>query len=217
MSSPLDPLGRDGTPSAFLIADPVLAPLIERLGPAPIGARPPFIALVRAVISQQISTKAAQAIAGRLEARLGFEPEPLASARLDALRRVGLSRSKARYVRNIARFALNGGFEGLNTVPDDDVVSRLTAIPGVGAWTAQMVMIFALGRPDVWPVGDAGIQRAARLMYRVRTARQLEKLGERFCPWRSHAAWYLWRALEQAVNQSVRRSSGLAGGRSGGR
>lgn len=91
---------------------------------------------------------------------------------------------------------MDGGFESLEDLSEHDVSERLTAIHGVGPWTAHMVMIFGLGFPDIWPVGDAGIQRAARLLYRVRSHNGLVRLGNRFRPARSYAAWYLWRALD---------------------
>ncbi|HSE66406.1 MAG TPA: hypothetical protein VLB12_05450, partial [Gemmatimonadales bacterium] len=82
--------------------------------------------------------------------------------------------------------------------PDAEVVERLTSVKGIGAWTAEMFLIFSLNRPDVWPVGDGGIQRAALNLYRIRSPRSLQKLGERFRPVRTHAAWYLWRSLDEA-------------------
>jgi DNA-3-methyladenine glycosylase II len=180
-----------------LSRDPEMAALLRRHGPAPIGDRPLFLALVRAVAAQQLSAKAASTILGRVEARIGLEPRALAGARSDRLRRCGLSAAKARTLRELARRALAGELDALQGLGDEDVRERLLAIRGVGPWTVQMVMIFALGRPDVWPTGDAGIQRAALRVYGV-SREELEALGERFRPWRSHAAWHLWRALDPA-------------------
>ena len=111
------------------------------------------------------------------------------------LRRHGLSQAKAGTLREVAKLADIGAFDDLDSLSDDDVRERLTAIKGIGPWTAHMVMMFALGRPDVWPVGDVGIQRAARQLYNADGRDALEILGERFRPYRSHAAWYLWRSL----------------------
>jgi DNA-3-methyladenine glycosylase II len=180
-----------------LSRDPEMAALLRRHGPAPIGERPLFLALARAVAAQQVSASAAQAILGRVEARIGLEPAVLARARGDRLRRCGLSAAKARTLRDLARRAEAGELDVLQALGDEEVRERLLAIRGVGPWTVQMVMIFALGRPDVRPTGDAGIQRAALRVYGA-DREALEALGERFRPWRSHAAWYLWRSLDAA-------------------
>jgi DNA-3-methyladenine glycosylase II len=177
------------------MADPTMAALVRRLGPAPVGGRPLFAALVRALVAQQISAAAARSVYARLEEGVGVAPAPIAAARIDRLRRCGLSGAKARALRGAARSALRGELDALPALPDDAVRERLLELRGVGPWTAQMVMIFGLGRPDVWPVGDAGIQRAALDLYGVGPD-GLGALGERFRPWRSHAAWYLWRSLD---------------------
>ena len=177
--------------------DPTMASLVERHGPAPVGERPLFAALVRAVVAQQVSAAAARSILARVEARFGVEPAPLARARADALRRCGLSGAKAATVRDLGRRALRGELDGLAGLDEGAARERLLAIRGVGPWTVQMVELFALGRADIWPVGDAGIQRAALALYGV-PRDELEGLGERFRPYRSHAAWYLWRSLDAA-------------------
>jgi DNA-3-methyladenine glycosylase II len=175
---------------------PVMAGLVAR-HPAPeLEPRPPFHSLVDAIVSQQISGKAAASILARLESRVPIRPVALAAADPRRLRRAGLSRAKARYVRELARFAAAGGLQGLRRLDDEAVVERLTAVDGVGVWTAQMFLIFSLNRPDVWPTGDGGVQRAARNLYGVKSRTGLERLGERFRPVRTHAAWYLWRSLE---------------------
>ena len=178
-----------------LSRDPEMAALVRCHGPAPIGERPLFLALARAVAAQQVSASAAQAILGRVEARIGLEPASLAAVRAERLRRCGLSAAKARTLRDLARRAEAGELDGLSALGDDEVRERLLAIRGVGPWTVQMVMIFALGRADVWPTGDAGIQRAALRLYGA-AREELDGLGERFRPFRSHAAWYLWRSLD---------------------
>lgn len=177
---------------------PVMSGLCERHGPVRLEPKPAFESLVDAIVSQQISGRAADAILGRLREKVTLQPERLANANLRRLRSVGLSRAKATYVREFARFAVGGGMEGIETLDDEEVKRRLVSVKGIGAWTAEMFLIFSLNRPDVWPVGDGGIQRAARKLYRVRSLGSLEKLGDRFRPVRTHAAWYLWRSLDEA-------------------
>ncbi len=174
-----------------------MARLVRRHGPAPIGSRPLFVALVRAIVSQQLSTHAAAAILGRLEQRVGMDPARLSRVRPATLRKLGLSDTKTACVRDVARRLVRGELDDLARLSDDDVTRRLVEIRGIGPWTAHMVMIFSLGRPDIWPVGDVGIQRAARNLYGV-DLDGLEELGERFRPYRSHAAWYFWRSLHEA-------------------
>jgi DNA-3-methyladenine glycosylase II len=176
--------------------DPIMSGLVELHGPVDLDPRPAFETLLRSIVSQQISTQAAETITGRLQQRVNLAPAAIARAHPQRLRAAGLSHAKARYVVELARFALDGGLEGLEVLDDEGVVERLTSVCGIGVWTAEMFLIFALNRPDVWPVGDGGIRRAARTLYRVRAPRSLMRLGERFRPWRSHAAWYLWRSLE---------------------
>jgi DNA-3-methyladenine glycosylase II len=151
---------------------------------------------MRAIVSQQLSTHAAQSILQRIESRYGLDARKLSRARVRTLRSLGLSETKAHTLRRVAKMSAAGELDDLDAMSDDAVAERLTAIKGIGPWTCHMVMIFSLGRPDVWPVGDAGIQRAARTLYKATDAAKLERLGERFRPFRSHAAWYLWRSLE---------------------
>ena len=172
-----------------------MARLVKRHGPAPVGSRPLFTALVRAIVSQQLSTHAAAAILGRIEQRVGLEPGKLSRVRPTTLRKLGLSGTNTACVRDVAKRMVRGELDDLSALSDEDVSGRLMEIRGIGPWTAHMVMIFSLGRPDIWPVGDVGIQRAARNLYAV-DLDGLEELGERFRPYRSHAAWYLWRSLD---------------------
>jgi len=184
--------------SDVLLSCPIMAGLCQRHGPVRLSQQPAFESLADAIISQQISGRAAEAIMNRLRDRLPVEPEPLAKANVRTLRAAGLSRAKTVYLRELARFATAGGLDGIESLPDAEVVERLTSVKGIGAWTAEMFLIFSLNRPDVWPVGDGGIQRAALNLYRIRSPRSLQKLGERFRPVRTHAAWYLWRSLDEA-------------------
>lgn len=178
----------------------------------PCGLKPrwrqtPYESLVRAVMFQQIHGKAAEAILGRFVALFpesGFPtPENVLSLDDPALRSVGLSRQKASYIRAIAAAAHEGVVPArradMARLDDDAIIERLTSIRGVGRWTVEMFLIFTLGRLDVLPVGDfgvrAGFDRIARRREPV-TPKQLAAIGERWAPYRSVAAWYLWRAAD---------------------
>ena len=195
---------------ALATADPRLAPVIAAAGPPQLTetSDETATALVRSVVYQQLSGRAAGTIHGRLLDAFGTEGVPdlprLASAPDEALRTCGLSRAKALAVRDVARRALDGRLPtraALAALPDAAVEAALVAVRGVGPWTAQMVMMFTLGRPDVWPTGDMGVQEGYRIVSgaEARLApRDLAAEGERYRPFRSAAAWYLWRAVDQA-------------------
>lgn len=172
-----------------------MADLVARHRPPAFRPRRAFPSLVESIISQQISIKAADSIMARLKAAVPIQPEALAKADPRKLRRAGLSRAKALYVRELARFAADGGLRGLSRLGDQEIIDRLTTVKGVGVWTTEMFLMFSLGRPDVWPIGDGGIQRALIRLYKAKTPRQMMEIGERYRPFRSHAAWYLWRSL----------------------
>src|SRR6188474_2258846 len=159
----------------------------------------PFVALLRAIISQQLSTKAAATIAGRVEALLDGGPTPSAVAGVtDAqLRRAGLSGQKVRYVRDLCGRIEDGTLplDALDRMTDDQVIESLTQVKGIGRWTAEMFLMFRLHRPDVLPVGDLGIVKAVQRAYRLRTVpspARLLRLGESWRTYRSVACWYLW-------------------------
>jgi DNA-3-methyladenine glycosylase II len=174
---------------------PIMSRLVDRHVPMRLAPRRPFPSLVDAIVSQQISGRAAETIMGRLRTRVGLGREALATADSRRLRAAGLSKAKARAVKELARFALDGGLRGLDRLEDAAVVERLVEVRGIGVWTAEMFLLFTLHRPDVWPVGDGGVQRAAAALYGVTDRDELQSLGDRFRPWRSHATWYLWRSL----------------------
>lgn len=188
--------------------DPVLRAIISKYGPCAIKTGREadiFCGLVESIVSQQLSTKAAATIYGRLRALMpdGGAPTPDAVVPLsdDALRGVGLSRQKVSYVRDLSRRVLDGSLktDAFAAMTDDEVVAQLTAIKGIGRWTADMILIFRLARPDILPVGDLGIVKAVQKTYRLRKtpdAKRLLALGERWRPYRSIASWYLWRSLE---------------------
>jgi DNA-3-methyladenine glycosylase II len=175
--------------------------LLDLHGPAPfypnpVKVEPPYRTLVSSIVGQQLSGKAAETIWKRLEARFPIQPEALHAADPQELRALGLSGAKAAYVRVLSRFALEGGLEGLEPLSDEEIIARLLSVKGIGVWSAQMYLMFGLGRPDVWPILDLGVRKGAERLYGPLDKRGLERLGERFRPHRSHAAWYLWRVLE---------------------
>ncbi|MGD1034776.1 MAG: MGMT family protein [Candidatus Dormibacteria bacterium] len=186
--------------------DPVIAELVAGAGPPRL--RPAhashFAALVRSIVYQQLAGAAAAAIHGRLTAALGEDvrPETLLSLPDDALRAAGLSANKTASLRDLAAKVLDGTValspSELRAEPDDEVVSRLSTVRGVGRWTAEMFLIFQLRRLDVWPAGDLGVRHGYALAWRVAqpSSRELEPLGEPFRPYRSVVAWYCWRAVE---------------------
>lgn len=175
--------------------------LLLRHGPAPfsphpVRLEPPFRTLLSSIVGQQLSGKAAQTIWLRLEQTFPPEPKALLAAPPEQLRALGLSWGKVSYVQDLSRFALTGGLDGIEALEDAEIIQRLTQVRGIGVWSAQMYLMFGLGRPDVWPTLDLGIRKGAEKLYGVDGKQALETLGERFRPYRSHAAWYLWRSLE---------------------
>jgi DNA-3-methyladenine glycosylase II len=187
--------------------DPELGAIIRRAGPCTMQAYREgdlFSALVETIVSQQLSTRVADVIYGRICAlcATGSSPTPamLLALTTEQLRGAGLSGAKARYVHGLAVAVAEGNLslDTLEHLPDDDVIATLSTIKGIGRWSAQMILLFRLNRPDVWPTGDLGIVRALERHYRMRktpTLKRLEKLGDPWRPYRSVAAWYLWRSL----------------------
>jgi DNA-3-methyladenine glycosylase II len=193
-------------------ADPVMAEIIERVGPCMLGARTDrggpahdhYGALVRAIVGQQLSVSAARSIYGRLTDRFqGRTPTPaqLLADDPDTLRAAaGLSRAKVVFLRDLAERLESGALDlgDIEDVPDQGVARRLLDVKGVGQWTVDMYLIFHLGRPDVLPVGDLGVRRAAMLAYGLRKLPRPERLiqlARPWRPWRSVASWYLWASL----------------------
>ena len=195
------------------------ADLIDRVGPCVIRPRGDrFGTLVRAIIGQQISSKAAASIDAKLKGLTGDPHEPGALLGLGemGLRGVGLSGVKARYVLNLADAVHSGAVQvdKAHTWSDEEVVSRLTAIKGVGVWTAEMFLMFALARPDVFPVGDLGIRAAIRDRLGLPEMPKPEfcrPLGEPWRPFRTAASWYLWRSLDPAFRDTPPTPSNVEG------
>jgi DNA-3-methyladenine glycosylase II len=188
-----------------LCRDPSLGPLVRRVGPVRLQRSQPdaFSFLVRAVTYQQLAGKAAATIHGRFVDALGGEvtPERVLKKREATLREVGLSRNKLAAIRDLATKVRTGEVElhDLEEQPDEAVVARLVCVRGIGEWTAQMYLMFKLGRADVWPTGDLGVRAGYARIHGLDeppTAKELGPLGDRFAPWRSAAAFYCWRALE---------------------
>jgi DNA-3-methyladenine glycosylase II len=187
--------------------DPVMAALIEangELGP-PLAFDGPYAALVRAIVGQQLSVRAAEAIHGRLLERFGgHEPTPqeLLDAEPDALRAaVGLSRAKMVFLRSLAEHVRSGALEidRLDELSDDEVSAELMAVKGIGAWTAQIFLMFQLGRPDVLAAGDLGIRRAVERAYELPdlpSTAELEAIAQPWRPYRTRACRHLWHSLQ---------------------
>lgn len=191
-------------------ADPVLGALVEAHGPLDEDERrrgrpaEAYGALLRSIVGQQLSTKAARTIYERLTLLFdGHTPTPgeLLAIDPEELRTAGLSRAKASYLRSLAEHVTAGELEldRLTELPDDEVIAQLTAVKGLGPWTAHMFLIFHLRRPDVLPVGDLGVRRAVQLAYGMEalpTVAELEQIAEPWRPYRSLASLYLWRSLD---------------------
>ena len=185
--------------------DPVLADLIDRHGPCTLQPSAPYFpVMVETVISQKLSTKAAKAIFGRLLHIVGRKaprPADILDIPDDELLAIGFSRSKARYVKNIAA-AFRWRRMGPRTfarMSDGEIMSSLTSIKGIGEWSAHMFLIFALGRLDVFPVGDLGLRNAMAGAYRLRrppSPVRLNRIGDGWRPYRTIGTWYLWESYD---------------------
>lgn len=190
-------------------ADPVMAALIQRVGPFALELKPArslFEALLQSIVYQQLHGKAAATIHGRVLAELGRHggpvPEALDRSTDGALRAAGLSRGKLLAVRDLAAKCLDGTVPALaaaRKTHDDELIAHLTAVRGIGPWTVHMLLIFYLGRPDVMPTGDFAIRLAFKQLYRKRrdpSPAQIIRHARRWQPYRSVASWYLWRHLD---------------------
>lgn len=200
----------DAATRHLIAADPVLAAVIERAGPFDVsrsGPADPFRALLRAIVYQQLSGRAAGTILGRVEAL--FDGAPNAEAALhiapETYRAAGLSTAKTRAVLDLAARRLDGTVPSRRTLKgldDAAVIERLTAVRGVGPWTVQMLLMFNLGRPDVLPTDDLGIRKGFMLAYNKRKLPSPDAVlrhGRRWAPYRTVASWYLWRAVDLAA------------------
>jgi len=188
---------------------PRFAALIAKARPFDVVAQPlvrPFDSLAESIAYQQLNGKAAATIFGRVRAlyprRKWLDPELILATPDEKLRACGLSRSKTAALKDLAAKTLDGTVpsgRALTRMEDEEIVERLTAVRGIGRWTVEMLLIFELGRLDVWPVADYGVQKGFAKTFgrkKLPTPKQFLKIGEKWRPYRSVAAWYFWRALD---------------------
>ncbi len=208
--------------------DPVMAGIISRVGPLRLDRRPAtFESMARAIVFQQLAGAAARTIYQRLQSAceqavggqdtprslyggFGITPDSVLALSEEQMRACGLSRQKLSYIRDLAAKSISGevDFAALQAMSDDDVIAHLTRVKGIGVWSAQMFLIFALGRLDVMPTADLGINMAICRHYRKRKvpkAKQILKFSEKWKPYRSLACWYLWRSADKAEKAQPRR------------
>jgi DNA-3-methyladenine glycosylase II len=189
--------------------DPRIAALIARsprynIKPAPLIR--PFDALAESIAYQQLSGKAAATIFGRVRAlyprRRYLDPKKILATPDESFRAAGLSRSKIAAVKDLAAKTIDGTVPSARAIArmsDEEIILRLTEVRGIGRWTVEMLLLFDLGRPDVWPVDDYGVRKGFAKIFgrrKLPTPKQLMKLGDKWRPYRSIAAWYFWRALD---------------------
>jgi len=190
-------------------SDPRLAALIARSRPyeiTPSVSIRPFDALAESIAYQQLNGKAAATIWSRVRAlyprKKWLSPNRILATADDSFRAAGLSRAKIAALKDLAAKTIDGTVPSPRVIArmsDDEIVTRLTAVRGIGRWTVEMFLLFDLGRPDVWPVGDYGVRKGFAKTFGRRelpTPKQLMKFGEKWRPYRSVAAWYFWRALD---------------------
>jgi 3-methyladenine DNA glycosylase/8-oxoguanine DNA glycosylase len=193
----------------LVTVDPRLGALMERVGPFALRPEPTqslFTALLRSIVYQQLSGKAAATILGRVNRLFAPRPSPTPAELLDIsperLREAGLSAAKTVAVRDLAARTLDGTVPSLARIrrmKDEEIIERLTVVRGIGRWTVEMLLIFRLGRPDVLPLGDLGVRKGFGMTFRSRRLPSpsiMVRRGNRWRPYRSVASWYLWRALE---------------------
>jgi 3-methyladenine DNA glycosylase/8-oxoguanine DNA glycosylase len=190
-------------------ADKIMGRLIEKAGPfkmKPTRGESPYEALVRSIVFQQLSGKAAQSILNKVLAQFPTskfpQPHDILKKSFDELRAAGLSRAKVQSIQQIAEKTLEGvvpDSKAIVKMTEVEILERLTTIRGVGPWTVHMLLIFHLGRPDVLPTTDYGVRKGFALTYKRKdlpAPKELAEFGVRWAPYRSVAAWYLWRSLE---------------------
>lgn len=188
-----------------LRTDPDLRPLIERHGRLTVAPADDFFSrFVVSILRQQVSMASAAATRERLFEAVEVTPAGILAADDATLRDAGLSRQKTRYVNNVAEAFRDRGYsvEYFAETPDDAAIDELTSITGVGTWTAKMQLVFSLGRPDVFPVGDLGIRKGMRALYGDIDRERMVETAEKWAPYRSYASLYLWR-IEEDVVESV--------------
>ena len=190
--------------------DPRMAALIARSVPyniKPAALIRPFDALAESIAYQQLSGKAAATIFGRVRGlyprRKWLDPEKILATPEQTFRAAGLSRNKIAAIKDLAAKTIDGTVPSarvLARMSDEEIIARLTAVRGIGRWTVEMLLLFDLGRPDVWPVDDYGVRKGFAKIFgrrKLPASKQLMKFGEKWRPYRSVAAWYFWRALDK--------------------
>lgn len=201
-------------------ADPVLAAIIADVGPCRIASRPErFPALARAIIFQQLAGRAAQTIHDRVVAlypgRAFPSPAQILATPDELLRKAGLSAAKASYIKDLARHVEEDllNFRRFAKMADEEIIVDLTRVKGIGRWTAEMFLMFNLGRPDVLPVGDLGFRNAVMRAYKLRKPPKpadLVKIAETWRPYRSAAVWYFWQSSDMVVPDAVKKKPARA-------
>jgi DNA-3-methyladenine glycosylase II len=194
--------------------DPVVARLVAAAGPCGLDARRDlshFGSLCRSITFQQLGGKAASTIFGRFVAAatgggeaVALTPEGVLACSEEEMRAAGLSAAKTRAIRSLAGMTAGGELplDDVHEIPDEELIERLSAVPGIGRWTAEMFLMFQLGRLDVWPVGDLGVRKGYATAWGLPdmpTPKELAAYGETFRPYRSVAAWYCWRAVDTVI------------------
>ena len=193
---------------ALSVADERMAQIVKKVGPFKPGVvANAFQALIHSIVHQQLSMKAARTISGRvldLCPRRRLSPAAIVALTDQQLRGAGLSRQKVTYLRSVCDHFQNGQLKPrrLAGLSDEDAIEQLVEIRGVGVWTAEMILMFTLQRPDVWPVDDLGLRHALKKWYRIPMTAKRDRLiraGEKFRPYRSVACWYLWSSLDTGI------------------
>jgi len=208
----MSPVSKELVAASKLLArkHKAMRPIAARIGPPDFRRGRPrrthFAELARAICFQQLAGPAARTIHGRFADLFGGTPTPdgVLVMPVDRLRGAGLSGSKTASIRDLAQKVIDGEVQlaRIGRLPDDEIVRELTLVRGIGRWTAEMFLIFQLGRLDVWPVDDLGVRKGYARLYGLRTMpepKALEPLGEPFRPYRSVAAWYCWRATDTVL------------------
>jgi DNA-3-methyladenine glycosylase II len=188
--------------------DPVMARLINRIGPIDLEPRrlPPFQSLIHAIIHQQLNGKVARVIFDRFVSLFGNgnfpTPKQVKDIGFENMQKVGLSRSKAIYIKGLSEMALTGtvpSIEECDQLSDEEIKDHLTKIKGIGPWTVEMLLIFNFGRPDILPIHDLGVRKGVRIAYKkgeLPTPEQVDRFGKKWKPYRTMATLYLWRAVD---------------------
>ena len=184
--------------------DPILGGVIKKIGPIEKRqAETYFISLVSSIISQQLSTKVADVIYARFEALFDkfIIPEEVLKIPDQTMRDIGMSWAKIKYVKALSEYAIKSDkvFEQFDTMSDEEIITELTAVKGIGRWTAEMFLIFTMERPDIFSYGDLGLKRAIERLYGFKTElaeKQMKKIVDRWSPYRSVASRYLWKSLD---------------------